>query len=68
MQKVNILKNFCKKSVCHSVNEHPNFKKEPFHLHFIEGTFQSAIDCSNIKIDTLHHVSRAGPENLAVIV
>ena len=61
MQKVTILKDFCEKIVCHSVNEHPNFKKEPFDLHFIGGTFQSASDCSTTKIDTLHHISRAGP-------
>ena len=61
MQKVIIPEDFGKKSVCHSVNEHPNFKKEPFDLHLIEGTFQSAIDCSTTKIDTLHHIFPTGP-------
>ena len=45
-----------------------DYKKEPLDLHFIEGTFQSAIDSSTTKIDTLHHIFPTGPQNLVVIV
>ena len=61
MQKVNIQKDFSEKSVFHTASKHNNFKKEPFDLNFIEGTFQSAIDCSTTKVDTLQHILLTAP-------